>query len=1157
MLKKMLPTWLTIVISACIISVTWESENHPTVVTINTKDNETDGESRTNRTGSDITETNFHTDNEVSTKFKSTKLNQFSKRQQKCFFVYQSMLRSLVYNQNGDSHRTFSDSDLMKEALKLASFKKRKHDKKNKNMNQDSWPSHSTCKDVLYLSSFLNFIKLYTTVTLKRTKSLSYKSDKNSELRGRKKRSNTKIAEEIKPRILNRNTNIFAREQEKLQNPLQFFQDSTFSHRDSQVPYEDQTSGFVPSKFIPSKPISFEPNFQKLEEPSKPITFHDPSSNKLLNTLEFKVNNVDLSRQFLEPPVMEFEANNHEKIEQTIDTYRLENNIINPEAKFSREELDQQIQSTPERYMFWPRDIPTYDVSEAPLQVPPYINFEDLEYSQESFDDINTQYLNYDVAEDRISIDIEGDLEYVDSFSSTAVSKEDDGNPLIEEVQDNVFVIPVYKENLYTEIPEIADYNKQPIILTPQVDTWTETSDATLSPATEAKEPTSKTELENVEIEKLSTIGTPIGIETFFDQLAEATNIQENITKEEKHKRPNSIVVQNETEISSDHRNPKFTVPLPIDGVTLGVVTHDNAEHDSVKLIINKNTAAAKVENMSVVTLPHNNLPSPHNNLPSPPNNLTSPPNNLTSPPNNLTSPPNNLPSPPNNLTSPYNNLTSHHNILISPHNNLTATPNNLNNYKADKLSNDTLIQHTASFSSDSFQTNLKEKIVNPSKISVNINEEATNNITAVTYLVQSDELQHNDVNENLELYQNETSVTKMDEKDHSPVKHFASTTQGPSEENRVEIQTMIDVNEIKSGIDNSSSKKQVFKIVEDEPAKSNVKNNNHTSETLTFQIPTTLDNQNLGSNDGENITEVFLGTKDLQLNAPNLTVDKHEKYVHNNTNNNAINHDVHQDDIELETISESMSLNATSNTTISQSYLNTMVNLTKIEDLEKEEIFNTIQNLVEETTMYTLSDDPTVTVKMDEIVDNNDIETDTTEDSTDQEATTRFSIEEFTTRRLPEKLPEYMRTRSRPTITTRPPPKIINHNMNLQTALIINTLSKVLPNVPQSRLKNQPRLENVGTGVIFHQEEIFIFHTTLTELQAILDKSLRRGGLPSDLMVSIYAAKEHNLALVHLFYRLLLRAEFSSAKSVKISQEDSRTFAKHFHFLRAIFPFL
>ena len=73
--------------------------------------------------------------------------------------------------------------------------------------------------------------------------------------------------------------------------------------------------------------------------------------------------------------------------------------------------------------------------------------------------------------------------------------------------------------------------------------------------------------------------------------------------------------------------------------------------------------------------------------------------------------------------------------------------------------------------------------------------------------------------------------------------------------------------------------------------------------------------------------------------------------------------------------------------------------------------------------------------------------------------------------------------SRARPSPTSPTRPTVINHNMNLQTALIINTLSKVLPNVPQSRLKNQPRLESVGAGIKFHQEEIFIFHTTLTEL--------------------------------------------------------------------------
>lgn len=58
---------------------------------------------------------------------------------------------------------------------------------------------------------------------------------------------------------------------------------------------------------------------------------------------------------------------------------------------------------------------------------------------------------------------------------------------------------------------------------------------------------------------------------------------------------------------------------------------------------------------------------------------------------------------------------------------------------------------------------------------------------------------------------------------------------------------------------------------------------------------------------------------------------------------------------------------------------------------------------------------------------------------------------------------------------------------------------------------------------------------------QAILEKSLRRGGLPRDLGISILAAKHHNMALVHLFYRLLIQAEFSAEKQVTISMEDSR----------------
>lgn len=249
----------------------------------------------------------------------------------------------------------------------------------------------------------------------------------------------------------------------------------------------------------------------------------------------------------------------------------------------------------------------------------------------------------------------------------------------------------------------------------------------------------------------------------------------------------------------------------------------------------------------------------------------------------------------------------------------------------------------------------------------------------------------------------------------------------------------------------------------------------------------------------------------------------------------------------------------------------------------EAETISNTIENKVEETTTTTATDTKGENVKIqhssesftekvpnlfqlkyesekkqNQVLDilQKNLKREETDDADENTVEAENNVETTTlNRRLPEFYPGIHRKKT--TMPPRTKPQVINHNMNLQTALIINTLSKVLPNVPQSRLKNQPRLENVGSGMTFHQEELFIFHSTLTELQNILDKSLRRGGLPNDLMVSIFAAKEHNLALVSLFYRLIVEAEYSADQSVTITQEDSRTFAKHFHFLRAIFPFL
>ena len=119
------------------------------------------------------------------------------------------------------------------------------------------------------------------------------------------------------------------------------------------------------------------------------------------------------------------------------------------------------------------------------------------------------------------------------------------------------------------------------------------------------------------------------------------------------------------------------------------------------------------------------------------------------------------------------------------------------------------------------------------------------------------------------------------------------------------------------------------------------------------------------------------------------------------------------------------------------------MTNFTTTEDLEKEAILNTIKDFVEETTIYTLSDEQ-MTMKNFEI-EETDLKLSLPEDINEEDITTVFPEEELTTtRRLPER---YMRTRTRPPMTTPAPPKIINHNMNLQTALIINTLSKVTLN--------------------------------------------------------------------------------------------------------------
>ena len=74
-----------------------------------------------------------------------------------------------------------------------------------------------------------------------------------------KRNSPPRKVEENVPRILNRNTAIISSDTGNLKTSVQ----SSFSNRDNRNP-DDKQAGFVPSKFIPSKPISFQPNFRSL-----------------------------------------------------------------------------------------------------------------------------------------------------------------------------------------------------------------------------------------------------------------------------------------------------------------------------------------------------------------------------------------------------------------------------------------------------------------------------------------------------------------------------------------------------------------------------------------------------------------------------------------------------------------------------------------------------------------------------------------------------------------------------------------------------------------------------------------------------------------------------------------------------------------------------
>ena len=86
---------------------------------------------------------------------------------------------------------------------------------------------------------------------------------------------------------------------------------------------------------------------------------------------------------------------------------------------------------------------------------------------------------------------------------------------------------------------------------------------------------------------------------------------------------------------------------------------------------------------------------------------------------------------------------------------------------------------------------------------------------------------------------------------------------------------------------------------------------------------------------------------------------------------------------------------------------------------------------------------------------------------------------------------------------------------------------------------------------ILIHQDEFFVFHTTLIELQKILE-TIEAGPEVRPLLKRTMA---NNLALIKLLFRYLIKSGKKPDKRIAI--EDTNQFWKHYKPLKEVFEFL
>ena len=127
---------------------------------------------------------------------------------------------------------------------------------------------------------------------------------------------------------------------------------------------------------------------------------------------------------------------------------------------------------------------------------------------------------------------------------------------------------------------------------------------------------------------------------------------------------------------------------------------------------------------------------------------------------------------------------------------------------------------------------------------------------------------------------------------------------------------------------------------------------------------------------------------------------------------------------------------------------------------------------------------------------------------------------------------------------------KLLNPS-ELQTTLMLRTLPKLML-INLESLDDLPRMGQALKQEL-HQEDLFVFHATLVQLQKILSEM--QGKLPHDIKPLYKRTLEHNMSLIKMLFNLIVKSEKMPGKRIKVKNPNE--FLEHYRPLKEIFSFL